>query len=140
MRVEGASPPATVIRIVPRVPRGALARLGDAMARHRRAIVAVQWGVVLVYAVLVAVPLFLLKDSYDYRLVLWLPCLALPLAWLRGGVHREWRWLATAVLCLYLVTAGAEWPCVLLDRWARPAEPGWTTTAMSALLQLSALL
>ena len=32
-----------------------------------------------------------LKDSYDYRLVLWLPCLALPVAWLRGGVDVRWR-------------------------------------------------
>ena len=59
MRAEGPGPTASVIRIVPHVRRGALARLGDAMARHRRVIVAVQWAVVLVYAVLVAVPAFL---------------------------------------------------------------------------------
>ncbi len=59
MRAEGLGPTASVIRIVPHVRRGALARLGDAMARHRRIIVAVQWAVVLVYAVLVAVPAFL---------------------------------------------------------------------------------
>lgn len=59
MRAEGLGPSASVIRIVPHVRRGALARLGDAMAHHRRAIVAVQWAVVLVYAVLVTVPAFL---------------------------------------------------------------------------------
>ncbi len=39
--------------------RPALRRLGDAMARHRGAIQAVQWGVVACYLVLVAVPAFL---------------------------------------------------------------------------------
>ena len=40
-------------------PRPALARLGDAMARHRTAIQTVQWLVVGCYLVLVAVPAFL---------------------------------------------------------------------------------
>jgi len=69
MHAEGRSPPRSVIRIVPRVPRGALARLGDAMARHRRAIVAVQWLVVLVYGVLVAVPAFLALPESGASLV-----------------------------------------------------------------------
>ncbi|MDR2238946.1 MAG: 4Fe-4S binding protein [Zoogloeaceae bacterium] len=39
--------------------RGNLARLGDALARHRRLIAGVQWGVVLVYLALVTAPAFL---------------------------------------------------------------------------------
>ena len=85
-------------------------------------------------AFLVAVPLFFLKDSYDYRMVLWLPCLALPLAWLRGGVHRDWRRIAAITVGLYLVTAGAELPCFLLDAWARSRGAGWTPVAVSALI------
>lgn len=40
-------------------PRGRLAHAGEAMRRHRRAILAVQWVVVLSYLVLVTVPAFL---------------------------------------------------------------------------------
>ena len=68
MHAEGRSPPTTVIRIVRRAQRGALARLGDAMARHRRAIVGVQWAVILVYAVLVAVPAFLPVPGFVMKL------------------------------------------------------------------------
>ncbi|MGL4807579.1 MAG: 4Fe-4S binding protein, partial [Giesbergeria sp.] len=39
--------------------RSALARLGDAMVRHRKVIVALQWVVIVAYAVLVALPAFL---------------------------------------------------------------------------------
>lgn len=40
-------------------PRPPLARLGDAMQRHRRTILGIQWAVVAVYALLVVVPAFL---------------------------------------------------------------------------------
>lgn len=43
----------------PSAARGRLAWLGDLLRRHRRAIFALQWGVVLCYAVLVVVPAFL---------------------------------------------------------------------------------
>lgn len=59
MRAERSGPPAAVIHVVPRAQRGVLARVGDAMARHRRAIVALQWVVILAYGVLVVVPAFL---------------------------------------------------------------------------------
>jgi polyferredoxin len=59
MRAEEGQSPAAVVRFVPRARSAGLARLGEALARHRRAIAVVQWAVVLVYAVLVAVPAFL---------------------------------------------------------------------------------
>lgn len=52
----------TAIPIIPvraPAPRGMLARLGDAMRRHRRAIVILQWAVIAFYAVIVTVPAFL---------------------------------------------------------------------------------
>jgi polyferredoxin len=50
---------AHLLNFVPQARGGLLARLGDAMARHRRVIIAMQWLVVVAYAVLVAVPAFL---------------------------------------------------------------------------------
>lgn len=50
---------AQTIRFMPRSRKGALARLGDAMQRNRRAILALQWVIVVFYAVLVVVPAFL---------------------------------------------------------------------------------
>ena len=47
------------LHFVPAARPGRLARLGDAMARHRRAILGIQWVVVLGYAVLVPIPAFL---------------------------------------------------------------------------------
>lgn len=77
-----------------------------------------QRSAVFQIAFLTAVPLFLLKDSYDYRMVLWLPCLALPLALRRrdAGVDPGWRRLAAALIGLFLVVAGTELPAYWLDR------------------------
>lgn len=47
-------PAATAVR-----SRGTLVRIGDALRRHRRTILALQWLVVGAYAVLVAIPAFL---------------------------------------------------------------------------------
>jgi len=60
---------ATII-LYPRRParRTRLARLGDWMARHRRAILAVQWVIVLFYLVLVALPAFLPHPHPEARL------------------------------------------------------------------------
>ncbi len=77
-----------------------------------------QRAAVFQIAFLTAVPLFLLKDSYDYRLVLWLPCLALPMALRRAGapVSRNWQRLATALIVLFVIVAAAELPGYWLDR------------------------
>ncbi|MDA8107254.1 MAG: 4Fe-4S binding protein [Betaproteobacteria bacterium] len=49
----------TIALDVPPAPLGGLARIGEAMRRHRRAILALQWLVVAVYAVLLIVPAFM---------------------------------------------------------------------------------
>jgi len=64
---------ATAIQFYPRhapSPRQAtqLARIGDWMAAHRRAILAAQWVVVIFYLALVAVPAFLPHPSPEARL------------------------------------------------------------------------
>ncbi|MBI5898843.1 MAG: 4Fe-4S binding protein [Rhodocyclales bacterium] len=58
------------ITLYPRRPtrRTRLARLGDWMARHRRAILAVQWLIVAFYLVLVALPAFLPHPHPEARL------------------------------------------------------------------------
>ena len=53
---------------LPAAPRTRLAQLGDWMARHRRAIACLQWAIVLVYFVLVAVPAFLPLPPEDARM------------------------------------------------------------------------
>lgn len=50
------------------LPRPRLARLGDWMARRRRAILAMQWVIVVFYAVLVALPAFLPQPGPEARL------------------------------------------------------------------------
>ncbi|HUO97800.1 MAG TPA: 4Fe-4S binding protein, partial [Rhizomicrobium sp.] len=49
-------------------PRTRLARLGDWMAAHRRAILGIQWAIVAFYAVLVVLPAFLPHPNPDARL------------------------------------------------------------------------
>ncbi len=58
------------ITLYPRRPerRTRLARLGDWMARHRRAILIVQWLIVAFYLVLVALPAFLPHPHPEARL------------------------------------------------------------------------
>jgi polyferredoxin len=53
---------------VPRRPRTRLARLGDWMAAHRRAILGIQWAIVIFYAVLVVLPAFLPPPNPETRL------------------------------------------------------------------------
>ncbi|MDD5250928.1 MAG: 4Fe-4S binding protein [Rhodocyclaceae bacterium] len=56
------------IHFMPAPRRGRLARIGDWMAQHRRAILAVQWFVVVFYALLVVVPAFLPHPNPEARL------------------------------------------------------------------------
>ncbi|MFA7270934.1 MAG: 4Fe-4S binding protein [Sterolibacterium sp.] len=51
-----------------RTKRNRLARLGDWMARNRRALLAIQWVIVIFYAVLVALPAFLPHPLAESRL------------------------------------------------------------------------
>jgi polyferredoxin len=53
---------------MPRAPRNRLARIGDWMAAHSRAIVALQWVIVVFYVVLVALPAFLPHPGPEARL------------------------------------------------------------------------
>ena len=87
-------------------------------------------------AFLVAVPLYFLKDSYDYRLVLLLPGLALPLAWLREDLDGCWRMLAWTTLALFLVVAGIELPCAMLDRFSAPGGSDAAAVAIAALVYI----
>lgn len=52
----------------PAAARPRLARLGDWMAQHRRAILGLQWAIVLFYAVLVVLPAFLPHPHPEARL------------------------------------------------------------------------
>lgn len=66
------------MRVIPIVPapapqaaaagQGWLARLGQAMQAHRRAIVALQWAVVLVYLLLLVIPAFMPLPAEDAHL------------------------------------------------------------------------
>lgn len=85
-------------------------------------------------AFLTAVPLFLLKDSYDYRLVLWLPCLTLPFAWPGSSlVARPWRRFGMLLIALFAFVAGVELPCTWLDRLAASTQSQWPATIAAAL-------
>jgi hypothetical protein len=57
-----------------------------------------------------------------------------PVAWLRGDAAARWRRLAMATLVLYLVVAGTELPCALLDRFASTGTAGWAGAAVGALI------
>lgn len=93
-------------------------------------------------AFLTAIPLFLLKDSYDYRLVLWLPCLALPFAWLRiGAADPVWRRFGIIAVALFLFVSGVELPCTWLDSLAVSTGRQWpvvTATLLSYAKQFAA--
>ena len=55
-----------------------------------------------------AVPLFLMKDSFDYRFVLWLPALALPVAWLCADADARARRVLRLLLGCFLVATCSE--------------------------------
>lgn len=99
-------------------------------------------------ASLTAVPLFLLKNSYDYRFVLWLPCLALPFAWLslHGAGEHALRKIGIALVAMFLVAAGMELPLVWLDplrgetTWATPLSTLLVFAKQAAAWMLAASL
>lgn len=75
---------------------------------------------------LTAIPLFLLKDSYDYRLVLWLPMLALALRLARSGASPAGS-LGKAMLASFAFAAFVELACGLADT---SASPEWVEGAL----------
>jgi hypothetical protein len=106
--------------------------LGDAgappLARHPRRTALMQ------IAFLTAIPLFLLKDSYDYRFVLWLPCLALPMAILRRtDLQTRWRYFCILILGLSAFVFCIELPCMLLDRLAVANTSDFPSRAIEGL-------
>lgn len=75
---------------------------------------------VFIISWLSAVPLFLLKDSYDYRLVLWLPMLALALR-LAGGSPGSVNALGKVMLASFAFAAFVELACRIASSAAAPA-------------------
>ena len=75
---------------------------------------------------LTAIPLFLLKDSYDYRFVLWLPMLALAMRIARGGASPADA-LGKAMVAAFAFAAYVELACVLAGATASPA---WVEAAL----------
>ncbi|WP_374591894.1 4Fe-4S binding protein [Aquabacterium sp.] len=94
-------------------PRGALARLGDAMARHRGVILALQWIVVLAYAVLVAVPAFMPLPDEHTRILNSLTRFAQFAFW---GVW--WPFVIVSIMALGRVWCGVLCPEGALSEWA----------------------
>lgn len=67
--MEHAVIPILPITGTPHQPATPLTRIGDAMRRHRGAIVAIQWAVVVFYLALVAIPAFLPLPPADGRML-----------------------------------------------------------------------
>jgi len=107
------------------------APLDSVFARHP------QRSALFKIAFLTAVPLFLLKDSYDYRFVLWLPCLALPIALLRDPLLAPaWRRFCVTLLSLSAIVFCAELLCVLLDRVAQHTVATWPDRLIEGAIML----
>jgi hypothetical protein len=69
---------------------------------------------------LTAVPLFLLKDSYDYRFVLWLPMLAFAMRLASHAAKPVGR-LGKAMLASFAFAAYVELACAVADAASSPA-------------------
>ncbi len=95
------------------VGQGRLARLGLAMRRHRSAILAIQWGVVLFYLALVAVPAFLPLPPEQAHLFDNLTRLAQFLFW---GIW--WPFVIVSVAALGRVWCGVFCPEGALTEWS----------------------
>lgn len=94
--------------------------------RANRAVALEPWAAVFTVSWLSAVPLFLLKDSYDYRFVLWLPMLALALRLSSNGRDALGA-LGRAMVVSYFFAAFVELACKLADSASLPA---WVEAAL----------
>lgn len=122
----------------PRPARAGLAGFGDALRRHRGAILALQWGVVLCYAVLVVVPAFMPLPEAGASIVSNLRLAAQFAFW---GLW--WPFVIVSVMALGRVWCGLLCPEGMLTelasrhglgrsipRWMR--WPGWPLLAFAA--------
>lgn len=109
--------------------RGRLARLGDWMAGHRRAILAAQWAIVVFYAVLVVLPAFLPQPNPEARLFssdFGAATFVDPEACTTGGMPltpqekapTAARWHERLVLLAQYLFWGVWWPFVILSTMA----------------------
>jgi hypothetical protein len=90
-----------------------LARLGEAMRRHRRAIVALQWIVVLFYLVLLTVPAFLPLPPSDASILSNLTLFAQFAFW---GIW--WPFVMLSMMLVGRVWCGVFCPEGTLTEWA----------------------
>lgn len=101
----------------PQAPR--LARLGDWMARHRRAILGLQWAIVLFYAMLVVLPAFLPHPHPEARL--WATDLGAAsfVSDAQGAAQDKApylpHWYERLVLLAQYLFWGVWWPFVILS-------------------------
>lgn len=102
------------------------ARWADALRRIPRGNV-----IGLHLSALSAVPLYMLKASYDYRFVIWLPAVLalLKLTGVRGGPA-----IGHIGLVLFLLAAGMELPLGLIEHWSH------TVIAFDGLTMVATLL
>lgn len=110
------------------------APLTDALSRLPRANL-----VGLHLSAFTAVPLFVMKASYDYRFVIWLPAV---LALLKLGDVRGARTIGHIGIALFLLAAGMELPLSLIEHWSHTViafDPLTTVSVLLAIKQIAAL-
>lgn len=108
----------------------AMSRSIFARGRPLEPLVALEpWAAVFTVSWLSAVPLFLLKDSYDYRFVLWLPMLALALRLSRQGRDAPGAMgaLGRTMVASYFFAAFVELACSIA---ASASLPAWVEDAL----------
>jgi hypothetical protein len=93
--------------------QGLLARAGQALRRHRRAIAALQWAVVLAYLVLVAVPAFLPLPPNEARIFSSLTLFAQFAFW---GIW--WPFVMLSMMLFGRLWCGVLCPEGTLTEWA----------------------
>ena len=94
-------------------PRPALARLGEAMRRHRRVIVAIQWAVVAVYLILLTLPAFMRLPASSASILSNLTLFAQFAFW---GIW--WPFVILSVMLLGRLWCGVLCPEGTLCEWA----------------------